>query len=90
MRQYHWQIFEEIRNKQNIFLLNGPSIKELQDKICGLKEENVIYWGVNNIEGIDEDKIDHLKAKITPYLEMIHKILLLLEQDHYLSIHLIQ
>ena len=67
MHQYHYQIFEEIRSKQNVFLLNGPSIKALQDDICGLKEKNIIYWGVNNIEGIENNVLSRIGKQISIY-----------------------
>ena len=67
MHQYHYQVFKEIQNKQNVFLLNGPSITGLQDKIHSLKEKDIIYWGVNNVEGIENNILSRIDKNISIY-----------------------
>ncbi len=67
MNSYHLSIFEEIRSNQNIFLLNGPSVSGLENKIDSLRNKKIIYWGVNNISGIENNILSKIDKNIDIY-----------------------
>ncbi len=48
MNIYLDEVFKQISENQNVFLLNGPSVAELENKINKLKDKKVLYWGINN------------------------------------------
>lgn len=85
MNNYHLKIFEQIRQNQNVFLLNGPSAVDLESKIQKLQNKKILYWGVNNISGneanilskIDREYdfwiINHATAEKSP--DLIYKFL---------------
>lgn len=68
MNEYQLKVFEEIRNNQNVFLLNGPSVSKLENQIYQLKDRKIIYWGFNNINGIEKNILSKIEKNIDIYV----------------------
>lgn len=64
MNKYHQYIFNKIRVSNNVILLNGPSVSNLENDISNIKEANNVYWGVNNIDPIEKNILNKINKKI--------------------------
>jgi hypothetical protein len=67
MNKYQLEIFEQIKDNQNVFLLNGPSIVDLEGKILKLRDKRILYWGFNNIEGIEKNILSKINKGVDIY-----------------------